>query len=564
MIAVFRRYYERLLAPYTDFMDRQYARLLVILSAVSLVTIAAFVLSLVFVSPDILDAGATVFLIGLPLPFSVITLWLLERGRLESARLTYLIYNLLLVIITTFALDLLVYSVVLLPFGLIVAAALDGRRGVLAGGLVIAVAVSLTLLGEAIGLMPRETLDHPEFVNGLLTIGVVFGFSVLLLSFLTSLTERTLEANRQRIRRLEAANAISQLTGAQLDQPGLMDELVDLIQTRLGHDHVQIFLLDERRQNAVLTASTGEAGKQLLARDHQLPVGSRSVIGRVTELGQMVYAADTSRSAVHRRNEILSESRAEIAFPLMSSERVIGALDVQSKRANAFSPAEIETLEVLAKQLSAALHSYRVLESAKNQTEQAQRQHEETRLRLQEIERTNRQLTRQAWEDFLTIGQVTSGIQIEGGEAAPLTAEWTAALQQAITQDRVVVLPEPETERTTVAVPLELRGNTLGALEVALPADANLEDSRELIEAVASRLALALDNTRLFEEASARAEQERQIGQIAGQLQSTVEIEDMLKIAVQELQAAVGASRSAIRLRSIADSAAQPADAVQS
>ena len=46
VIKALRRYFERLLAPYTDFMDRQYARLLAILSAMNLFTVAAFVISL--------------------------------------------------------------------------------------------------------------------------------------------------------------------------------------------------------------------------------------------------------------------------------------------------------------------------------------------------------------------------------------------------------------------------------------------------------------------------------------------------------------------------------------
>lgn len=562
MIAALRRYYDRLIAPYSEFLERWHARLLALLAGLNLLTVAVFAFVYFVYELDALSRAVSLGMILFPLPFMVGVLWLLERGRLNTARLTYLAYNVLLTGLAAVVLNLFTYAAILLPLNVILAATLFGQRGVLLGALGALLIVLADLLGELAGLLPRQLLDDPGLASGLLTLGVVVAFSAILLWFLSSLTEQMLQSNRQRIRHLEVVNALVQRVHSALDEPELLAGLVDLIQTQLGHDHVQIFLLDDRRQNAVLVASTGEAGAQLLARDHQLPVGSRSVIGRVTELGQMVYAADTQRSAVHRRNEILSASRSEIAFPLLSGARVIGALDVQSRRANAFSPSEIETLDALAQHLSAALHSYRVLESAGKQAEQAQRQHEETRQRLQEVERTNRQLTRQAWEDFLLAGQSVPGIQIAGNAMTP--AEWTAALQQAVTQDRVVVQPEPETGRTTIAVPLELRGNTLGALEVALPEDANLEDSRELVEAVAGRLALALDNTRLFEEASARAEQERQIGQIAGQLQGTVEIEEMLKIAVQELQAAVGASRGAIRLRSIVDPAAPAADAAQS
>ena len=68
-------------------------------------------------------------------------------------------------------------------------------------------------------------------------------------------------------------------------------------------------------QDAVLRASTGTAGQELLKRGHRLASGSVSVIGQVVEQGQMVIARDTSISEVHRQNEFLPETRAELAIP---------------------------------------------------------------------------------------------------------------------------------------------------------------------------------------------------------------------------------------------------------
>jgi hypothetical protein len=78
--------------------------------------------------------------------------------------------------------------------------------------------------------------------------------------------------------------------------------------------HAQIFLIDG--SYAVLKASTGEAGEQLFARGHRLSVGSLSVIGQVTQQNQTIIARDTATSEVHRRNEFLQETRAELAIPM--------------------------------------------------------------------------------------------------------------------------------------------------------------------------------------------------------------------------------------------------------
>lgn len=560
MIAPLRRYIDRLNALYPDAVDRTHARLLALLALFSLVTTAAFAINYRFAGLTAFSPALTRLLIVIPFPAMVAVLWLLGAGRLEIARVSFTTYFFLVNGFVAIGLNILGFAGVLLLMSMLLGVALLGQRGVLLGLAGTILTIGGALLGEAVGWLPRQVLDDPQLVGGLSLLGAAVIVAALILWFLSGVVDRTINASRQHMRRLEIVGAAVSQMNAAFNKATLLSEVVDLIRDRTGYYHVQIFLLDDMRQNAVLVASTGDLGVQLLARDHQLPVGSRSVIGRVTDSGQMVYAADTTRSAVHRVNEVLRETSAEIAFPLLDGARVIGALDVQSKRSNAFSLDDIETLADLANQISAALSNRLLLEDAERQLERDQQQHAETRKRLEETERINRQLTRQAWEDFMTGGATVSGVTVDAGAFIP-DADWSPALQNAVAQDRTVIA---QGALTTMAVPLEIRGITLGALEVTLPEDTNLEDAQELLEAVANRVALALDNTRLFDEASSRAEQERKIGQIASQLQSTVEIEEMLKIAVQELQSAVGANRSAIRLRSMAApvvSAADPAQA---
>src|SRR5262249_37226567 len=92
----------------------------------------------------------------------------------------------------------------------------------------------------------------------------------------------------------------------------------------------------------------------LLARGHKLAVGSKSVIGQVTSTGQSVVALDTSASAIHRANELLPNTRAELALPLKINENIIGALDLQSKKVDAFSEADIRLFQAVADQVAIA------------------------------------------------------------------------------------------------------------------------------------------------------------------------------------------------------------------
>ncbi|MFN8375881.1 MAG: GAF domain-containing protein [Anaerolineae bacterium] len=176
---------------------------------------------------------------------------------------------------------------------------------------------------------------------------------------------RLLQQTERRARQLLTSAVVSQDASRILDLNELFPRLVDLIREQFGYDHVQIFLLDENNDYAVLRASTGEVGKQLLAVDHKLKKGSRSVIGRVTENGEVVIVSDTADpSVVHKPNPYLPLTRSEMALPLLIKERVVGALDVQSNLPNAFSEEDIGALTTLAAQISVAIDNASLYDEA--------------------------------------------------------------------------------------------------------------------------------------------------------------------------------------------------------
>src|SRR5690606_1928871 len=114
-----------------------------------------------------------------------------------------------------------------------------------------------------------------------------------------------------------------------------------------------------------LRASTGDAGKQLLAINHKLEKGSASVIGAVTAQNQPVVAADTGMAdVVHKPNPYLPHTRSEMALPLVIKGKVVGALDVQSNQPNSFTEEDVSVLTTLAAQISVAIDNARLFEQA--------------------------------------------------------------------------------------------------------------------------------------------------------------------------------------------------------
>ncbi len=176
---------------------------------------------------------------------------------------------------------------------------------------------------------------------------------------------RLVQQTERRARQLATSAQVSSIASSILDLSFLLPRLVDTIRDQFGYDHVQIFLMDELDENAVLRASTGEAGRKLLARNHMLQRGSQSVIGQVTATGKPVVAGDTADARViHRPNPLLPNTRSEMAIPLILKGQVVGALDVQSNQPNFFDDDDVAVLTTLAAQVSVAIDNAQLFEQS--------------------------------------------------------------------------------------------------------------------------------------------------------------------------------------------------------
>ena len=72
----------------------------------------------------------------------------------------------------------------------------------------------------------------------------------------------------------------------------------------------------------------------------------------------------------------------------------------------------------------------------------------------------------------------------------------------------------------------------------------------EIITAVADRLALALENVRLLDEAQRRAAKEHTISEGAARVSAALDIESILQTTAQELERMLGSSEVIIQLES--------------
>jgi GAF domain-containing protein len=114
------------------------------------------------------------------------------------------------------------------------------------------------------------------------------------------------------------------------------------------------------------------------------------------------------------------------------------------------------------------------------------------------------------------------------------------AARAALESGEVVVIPSED--GTSLAMPVKLRGQVIGFINAQTVRREHewSADEISLVQAVSDRLALSLENARLFEESTRRADLERISAEIAGRIGSSIQLESILQITAQELSRALG------------------------
>jgi GAF domain-containing protein len=321
------------------------------------------------------------------------------------------------------------------------------------------------------------------------------------------LLEKRVEA---RTVQLTAVNAVGSVASSILNPEELAGRVANLITDQFGYYYTALFLVDESSEQAWLYSATGEAGRLLKENRHHLRVGGNSMVGMAISTGKARVALDVGSEPVRFENPLLPYTRSEIALPLTVGERVLGALDVQSTKAGAFGPQEIDTLQGMSNQVAIALENARLFENAQKSVE--------------ELQSIQQQYVLDSWRPL-------SGSQnLEyrtGDEYLPPNA-------------------------SQIEVPLALREQVIGHLNLASDTEWTPEQ-KNLIETVANQAALALENARLVEQSQTSAMREHQLAEITGKIWGSTTIDGILRTALSELGQALDLSEATIELKMDAD-----------
>ncbi|HUM67840.1 MAG TPA: PAS domain S-box protein, partial [Chloroflexota bacterium] len=187
------------------------------------------------------------------------------------------------------------------------------------------------------------------------------------------------QAVQQHLNHLALINNISNEIGSVLDMRLLLQRTALLVQKLFDYHHVAIFLVEGHFVR--LKAIAGHYEK-LFSSDHAEPK-TVGIIGWVVNTGKTLVVSDVRKEPLYvNLASDRTQTRSELAVPIIQASHPVGVIDIQSPNLNGFSDIDVRAIETLARQIAVAMKTTWLYEQARQEI--LERQQMEQTLRASE------------------------------------------------------------------------------------------------------------------------------------------------------------------------------------
>lgn len=315
--------------------------------------------------------------------------------------------------------------------------------------------------------------------------------------------ERTSELEA-RMSQLRASTTTARAIAETQEITELLKKAADLISERFEYYQVGIYILDGQRRNAFLQASSSEIGKSLLGQTFRIEPDRKNPLVAVVENNKTIITHDLDKSNfVRDPNFPLTRSR--MIIPLSVRGNLIGLIDIHSDQPRAFTTEDAEILQTLADLTAISFDNVRLLD--------------ETRNLLSQLEASTTLQTQKTW--------------------SKLTSRHKNAYQYTPAGVRPLFTQDKREQEDGLYMPIVLHGQAIGRIKLkkrkGISSDWT-ERERDLVEKIAVQVALALENSRLVDEAQKNALRNQMIANFSTYVRETLDVESVIRTAATELR----------------------------
>lgn len=384
-----------------------------------------------------------------------------------------------------------------------------------------------------------------------------------------------LEDSRRKALQLETVAEISREVSGSLIVDNLLQQAVELLRVRMNFYHASIFLINETGEYVIVREATGDAGMQMKRAGYKIAVGSKSIIGQVTQNKSPMVVNETRGDPNYYPNALLPDTQAEACLPLKVGERVLGVVDVQSDHAFVFTEENIKILQILADQLAIGVVNSELFAEAQERLSQHRLLHHVTTAAASSS--TIEEALNSAVQGLqVTLGgdqisilladkeqktlEVRSAIGYPNEESSRLKIPfgvgitgWVASHRQTqrindVSKDSRYIAVNPKV-RSELAIPLIYRNEVLGILNIeSIRVNAYTENDEEMLGTLAGSLAAIIAHSRLLEQFRRQVERERLLYDITSKIRRTSSPEKILSIATNELSKILNTRKAQIEV----------------
>lgn len=326
---------------------------------------------------------------------------------------------------------------------------------------------------------------------------------------------------------------IVDITCSDLDLAGILKEIVGIVNDMTKADAIFVYLFDSGKKNLLLKASK-TAPKKVLDKIN-LRVGE-GITGWVAEHNKPVaIKANAYQDSRFKGFDVLPEDRYEafLSVPIIYKGRVSGVVNVQHKRPHEYSTAAVNLLNSIAKQVGGVIEHARLFEDLKQKASQfgslAKVSHSITSERyLDEIlslivvvtaemlnskicsimllDDKGEELIIKATQSLSQEYKAKPNLKVKNSLLGDVVKTKKPLLVEDVRQEQRYVyrqLAIQENLSSMLAVPMIVKDKVVGVITVYIKELHQFADEEvSVLQMVANQAAVAVENTKLVEEAS--------------------------------------------------------------
>jgi len=232
------------------------------------------------------------------------------------------------------------------------------------------------------------TVEHIHNVNGNPRVFEVHGFPVFdcegnviqMIEYSLDITERKrLEKEAQRRADQNALiYNVGQRVSGELELEAVLSEIVSAVRDAFDYHNVMLDMVDEEAGCMVVHSIAGAYVGSFPKDKLMIPIGE-GMTGYAAATGKTQVSGDVSQDPHYIRD--VEETKSELAVPIKSGKKVLGVLDIQSDKLEAFDKIDINTIETLSSQIATAIKNARLYEQAQREiTDRKQVESEKERI----------------------------------------------------------------------------------------------------------------------------------------------------------------------------------------